>query len=105
MGFTLLTALSSVGLFCGMLTLLEVGRWTAIRRMERDPDGVKAGAGAVVGAIFSLLGLLIAFSFSGAASRFDARRQLSVQRKHGVIFQPSTVWQPVLISFEVLDQS
>ena len=30
-------------------------------------------------AIFSLLGLLLAFSFSGATSRFDARRQLIVQ--------------------------
>jgi hypothetical protein len=84
MGYTLLAAFSSVGLFIGMLILLEVGRWTAIRRMDRDPDGVKTGAGAVVGAIFSLLGLLIAFSFSGAASRFDARRQLSVQEANAI---------------------
>jgi hypothetical protein len=48
MGYTLLAAFSSVGLFGGMLILLEAGRWTAIRRMERDPDGVKAGSGAVV---------------------------------------------------------
>jgi hypothetical protein len=33
----------------------------------------------VDGAVFALLGLLIAFAFSGAASRFDARRQLIVQ--------------------------
>ena len=31
------------------------------------------------GVVFALLGLLIAFAFSGAASRFDARRQPIVQ--------------------------
>ncbi len=62
-----------------MLLLLEVGRGIAVRRMTVDPEGAKAGLGAVVGVVFSLLGLLLAFTFSGAASRFDARKQLAVQ--------------------------
>ena len=38
--------------------------------------------GAVEGAVFGLLGLLIAFTFSGAAARFDARRQLIVDESN-----------------------
>jgi len=64
------------GLFLGMLVMLELGRRLGRRRMARDPEGARAGAGAVEGAVFGLLGLLVAFTFSGAASRFDGRRQL-----------------------------
>ena len=38
-----------------------------------------AGLDAVEGAIFALLGLLLAFAVSGALQRFDERRQLIVQ--------------------------
>jgi hypothetical protein len=79
MGYTLLSIFFAVGLFGAMLLLLEIGRWIAVRQMSVDPEGAKAGLGAVVGVVFSLLGLLLAFTFSGAASRFDARKQLTVQ--------------------------
>ncbi|HET9373521.1 MAG TPA: hypothetical protein VFO40_01005 [Chthoniobacterales bacterium] len=79
MGYTLLAAFFVVALFSAMLLLLEVGRRIGARQMVVDPEGAKAGLGAVVGVVFSLLGLLLAFTFSGAASRFDARRQLAVQ--------------------------
>jgi hypothetical protein len=79
MSYTLLSIFFAVGLFGAMLLLLEVGRWIAVRQMAVDPEGAKAGLGAVVGVVFSLLGLLLAFTFSGAASRFDARKQLIVQ--------------------------
>jgi hypothetical protein len=38
----------------------------------------------VEGAVFSLLGLLIAFTFSGAASRFDSRRQLTIEEANDI---------------------
>jgi hypothetical protein len=38
----------------------------------------------VDGAVFALLGLLIAFTFSGAASRFDTRRQLIVEEANAI---------------------
>jgi hypothetical protein len=79
MAYTLFAALFVVALFSAMLLLLEAGRWIGARRMAVDPEGAKAGLGAVVGVVFSLLGLLLAFTFSGAASRFDARKQLAVQ--------------------------
>ena len=68
----------AAGLFVGMLVLLEAGRGVGTRRMAQDPEGARRGLGVIEGAVFSLLGLLIAFTFSGAATRFDARRHLVI---------------------------
>src|SRR6185503_14760799 len=75
MSFALGNLLYTTGLLAGMLILLEVGRRIGLRRMAVDTEGARAGIGTVEGALLALLGLLIAFSFSGAAARFDARRQ------------------------------
>ncbi len=64
------------GLVVVMLASLEVGRRIGIHRKQADPEGASTGLGAIEGAVFGLMGLLIAFTFSGAASRFDGRRQL-----------------------------
>jgi hypothetical protein len=64
----------AVGLFLGILLLLEAGRRVGTRRIAQDPEGARQGAAVVEGAVFGLLGLVIAFTFSGAANRFDARR-------------------------------
>ena len=63
-------------LFAGMLLFHDVGRHFGIRRRAKDPEGARLGLGPVESATFGLLGLLIAFTFSGAATRFDARRHL-----------------------------
>lgn len=68
-----------LGILGGMLWTLEFGRRLGHSRMIRDPLGAKAGSQAVEAAIFGLMGLLIAFTFSGAATRFDLRRQQIVQ--------------------------
>jgi len=72
------------GIFVAMLAFLEIGRRMGERRRALDPEGAAAGTGAVVGAVFALLGLLIAFTFSGAASRFDTRRQLIVEEANAI---------------------
>ena len=64
------------GLLFVILALMEIGRRIGIHRRMVDPEAAGAGLGAIEGAVFGLMGLLIAFTFSGAASRFDARRQL-----------------------------
>jgi len=81
---TFSTTLTAIALFFAMLVLLEVGRRVGNKRLARDPEGARAGTGAVEGAVFALLGLLIAFTFSGAASRFDARRDLVVQESNAI---------------------
>ena len=74
----------ALALFAGMVVLLEVGRRTGIRRMRKDPEAAREGFGALEGAIFALLGLLIAFTFSGAAERFDRRRHLIVEETNAI---------------------
>jgi hypothetical protein len=76
--------LYTFGLFLGMLLFLEIGRRIAVRRMKEDSGTAGEGVGAVDGAVFALLGLLIAFTFSGASSRFDTRRQLIVEETNHV---------------------
>lgn len=71
-----------VALFIGMLGLLETGRRLGIRRAARA--GPPAGVGPLDAAIFGLMGLVVAFTFSGAASRLDARRQLIVQETNDI---------------------
>ena len=75
-------------LFIGLLVCLELGRRWGTRQLERDPEGARLGTGAVEGAVFALLGLLIAFTFSGAAERFDARRHLIVEEANAI----GTAW-------------
>jgi len=74
MPLTWIALLLTTALFAGMLITFEVGRRIGVARIKRDPEGLTKGAGAAEGAVFALLGLLLAFTFSGAASRFEARR-------------------------------
>ena len=76
MAFPLTVVVSVAGLFVGMLLVSRWGRRLAIARLG---DGLAAGkmaGNAAEAAVFGLLGLLIAFTFSGAAARFDERRHL-----------------------------
>ena len=76
MPFAVIAAASAACLFAGMLLLSEIGRRLVMARRTRDPEGVSKGGGAAEAGVFGLLGLLIAFTFSGAASRFEDRRHL-----------------------------
>jgi hypothetical protein len=86
--YTLALLLIGVTLFVALLAVLELGRRLGIRRMAVDPEGARAGIGAVEGAVFGLLGLMIAFAFSGAASRFEDRRHLITQEANAI----GTAW-------------
>jgi len=66
----------AVLLFLGMLILIETGRRLAIRRRSRESEGERSSLGTVEGAVFALFGLLMAFTFSGAAGRFNEKRML-----------------------------
>jgi len=81
---TLVAMLSVAALFVALLVFYEIGRRIGVARLASDPDGLAHGIGAVDGAVFALLGLLIAFTFSGAASRFEARRQLITQEANAI---------------------
>jgi hypothetical protein len=80
----LIGLLAGLALALALLGAVELGRRLGIRRRAQDPEGALPASGAVEGAVFGLLGLLIAFAFSGAASRFDARRELVVQEANAI---------------------
>jgi len=84
MSYALTALFITLGLFLGMLLFLDIGRRIGTRRRAQDPEGAGAGTGAVDGAVFALLGLLVAFTFSGAAARFDTRRALIVEEANAI---------------------
>jgi hypothetical protein len=84
MDFMIIGLLCTAGLFLGMLVLLDIGRRIGVRRLANDPDGAMVGVGTVEGAVFGLLALLVAFTFSGAAARFDTRRQLIIEETNDI---------------------
>jgi hypothetical protein len=65
-------------MFGAMLLSMIVGRRVRAAHAEAT------GFGAVNGAMFGLMGLLVAFTFSGAASRFDQRRHLIVEEANHI---------------------
>ena len=67
----------------GMLLSTEVGRRLRIKHLG-TAQGEPKGLGAVQGAVFGLMGLVMAFTFSGAASRFDHRRDLVVEEANDI---------------------
>jgi hypothetical protein len=71
-----------VGLFTALLGCLFLGRRLGLKDSAGGMglDGLRA----VDGAVFGLLGLLIAFSFSGAAARFERRRSQIVDEANAI---------------------
>lgn len=74
----------TLGLMLGMLFLLEFGR----RLARRDSATGEAATGTLDSAVFALLGLLLAFTFSGALQRFDTRRAQIVEETNNI----GTAW-------------
>jgi hypothetical protein len=68
-----------VFLFAGILACLEIGLWLG-RRSAEGPGKF----GPLAGAVFALMGLLLAFTFSGAAARFETKRQLIVSENNAI---------------------
>jgi hypothetical protein len=81
--YTVLAIGAAVLLFVGVVGALEIGRRLGARRKSAAGD-VGSGTGAIDAAVFALLGLLIAFTFSGAALRFDDRRHLIVEETNDI---------------------
>jgi len=72
------------GLLLGMVLFLETGRRIGLRIITKGKVRTVAGLGVVEGALLGLMGLVIAFTFSGAASRFDARRNQIVEEANDI---------------------
>ena len=83
MGFALIVALGALILFAVLLGLVELGGRLGARALARNPNAT-IGSSAMEGAVFALLGLLLAFTFFGAALRFDDRRKLIIDETNAI---------------------
>ena len=80
-GFLILSAV--------LLGLLEIGWRIGRMRLLTDPKWDNSVVGSIEGMLLALLGLLMAFTFSGAWTRFDARRDLIVREANAI----GSAWQ------------
>lgn len=86
MDHVLYSVLVSVFLFVGVFVAWELGRRHIRLRLSSGTAGV--GISAVEGSVFGLMGLMLAFSFSGALQRWDWRRTLVVEETNYI----GTAW-------------
>lgn len=84
----LLSLLFAVAIFGGLIACLRIGWRFGRRRWNALGEDGQAGLGALDGAVFGLMGLLIAFTFTGAASRFHDRRDLITRQVNAI----GTAW-------------
>jgi hypothetical protein len=75
-------------LFFGVIGCLELGRAIGRWRHAADPAISNEGSGAVEGAVYGLLGLLVAFAFSGALTRWEGRIGYVVEEANDI----GTAW-------------
>ena len=88
--FILISLGAAIGLFLFLLLCVEIGRHLGLRRMKRV-GGPPSSGGIVDNAVYGLLALLIGFTFSGAAARFDHRREMVGDEANAA----STAWQRI----------
>ena len=74
----------SFAFFISSLILLNYGRHLGLRYLRGEGANSMAGLPTIQGAVFALIGLLLAFTVSGALQRFDERRQLVLQEANAV---------------------
>jgi hypothetical protein len=70
-------------LFAALLGAVDAGRIWA-RRNPAGPEAHRTGVGAIEASLFALLGLMIAFTFSSASGRYEARRQLIIDESNAI---------------------
>ena len=70
--------------FFGILLFLALGRGLGQRAIARHGAVPSGGIGSLEAAVFALLGLMIAFTFSGGLSRFDSRRSVVVEEANAI---------------------
>jgi hypothetical protein len=78
----------AVATFIGILLFLSIGRWIGARGIARFGAAGHPNVSSLEAAVFALMGLLIAFTFSGALTRFDQRRAQAVDEANAI----GTAW-------------
>ena len=74
----------AVTFFISSLVLMNLGRRLGARYLRREQVTTVTGLNAIEGAVFALMGLVLAFAISGALQRFDERKQLILQEANAI---------------------
>jgi hypothetical protein len=75
-------------LFVAMFLMQELGRRLGERELRERPVHNDSGTSIAENAVFALLGLFLAFTFSGAGNRFESRYHLVVDEANAI----GTAW-------------
>src|SRR5258708_5159232 len=85
--FAFADLLLAATLFLVMLAVQELGRRVGARELRQSAHA-DFGATTVENSVFALLGLFLAFAFSGAGTRFENRYRLGVDEANAI----GTAW-------------
>lgn len=69
----------AIVIFVTVIVLFLVGYKVRVNIIKKDPDHIKVDMKAINGMLVGMLGLLLAFTFSMANSRYDERRHLVIE--------------------------
>jgi hypothetical protein len=73
-----------VALAIGMYFLLELGSRLGVKHLQQGKGQLKETLGVIDAPIFALFGLLVAFTFNSALSRFEGRRNMIVEEANNI---------------------
>lgn len=81
-----LTSSFTVALILFFLIIISylIGHFFIKRSIKKNQEKVNIELGSINGALLALLGLILAFTFSMASSRFDTRRQLVIEEANNI---------------------
>src|SRR5258706_3320925 len=88
MSYLSLTYLIVPVFLVAMLVLMGIGHRVGTHRIHEDTESVRMGLVSVETAVFGVLGLILAFTYSGASTRFQLRRTVAVQEANAA----GTAW-------------
>ncbi|KTD09226.1 hypothetical protein Lgra_2461 [Legionella gratiana] len=84
MKFQLIALFFLIVFFAFILLFLYLGIYSAQRKAKNRKTSNNSGFQIVEGAVFTLLGLIVAFTFASANQRFDQRRYLIIEEANAI---------------------
>lgn len=84
MEFVAIALISTILLGLGMAGSIETGYRMGKRRLRKYPESKSEGSGAVESSVFAILGLILAFTFTGTLSRYEHRVKLVLQEANAI---------------------
>jgi len=84
MNYNLIVVAACIVFFIAMCFLPGLGRRIARRTREGGPPAEDSSTPVITAALYALLGLLTAFTFSGAFSRLEVRRQMLIEETNAI---------------------